>query len=198
LEKSCRCLAPLSNDQLVRLGSILVVMAERLAESVDRDVDGSLEGTKRLEREFSRVRRTRNDNDRNDRFQGKITHVLNRDLDSPVAEPKVTDPVRHSPVGGAVLRAIDLDISPLEARKIADDFMTGGDPSRVTGILHYNGEQFDARGGQVGASKPLVQAEAYFLACCVMAVRPHRRTSIRRRSPTRLETKTNRRTRTRR
>jgi hypothetical protein len=50
-EKSRRCLAPLSNDQLVRLGSILVVMAERLAQSVDCDVGASLEGTKRLEQE---------------------------------------------------------------------------------------------------------------------------------------------------
>jgi hypothetical protein len=153
LEKRRRCLEALSNDQLVRLGSILVTMAERLAESVDCEVDASLEGTKRLEQEFSRVRRTLNNNDTNDRFTGKITRLLNQDLDSPVAEPKVTDPARHSPVGGAVLRAldvadaIDLDLSPLEARTIADGFIT--DPSRATGILHYIGDQLDARGGQV-------------------------------------------------
>jgi hypothetical protein len=91
LEKRRRCLAALSNDQLVRLGSILVTIAERLAESVDCDVDASLEGTKRLEQEFSRVRRTLNNNDTNDRFTGKITRLLNQVLDSPVVEPKVTD-----------------------------------------------------------------------------------------------------------
>jgi hypothetical protein len=123
--KSRRCLAALSNDQLVRLGSILVTMAEWLAESVECDVDASLEGTKRPEQEFSRVGRTLNNNDTNDRSTGKITRLLNQDLDSLVAEPKVTDPARHSPVGGAVLcavdapDAIDLDISPMEARKIA-------------------------------------------------------------------------------
>jgi hypothetical protein len=163
LENSRRCLAALSNDQL---GNILVTMAERLAEPVDCHVDASLEGMKRLEQEFSRVRRTLNNNDTNDRLIGKIKRLLNQDLDSLVAEPKVTDPARHSPMGGAVFRAvdapdaIDFDISPSEARKIADDFMTGGDPSRVTGILHYNGEQLDARGWQSGPSKPRVRARA--------------------------------------
>jgi hypothetical protein len=108
LERDRRCLSPLSNDQLVRLGSILVTMAERLAESVDCDVDASLEGTKRLEQEFSRVQRTLNNNDTNDRITGKITRLLNQDLGWPAAEPKVTDPAGHSPVGGAVLRAVDV------------------------------------------------------------------------------------------
>jgi hypothetical protein len=64
-------------------------MAERFAESVDCDVDASLEGTERLEQEFSLVRRTLNNNDTNDRSMGKITLLLNQELDSPVAEPKV-------------------------------------------------------------------------------------------------------------
>jgi hypothetical protein len=71
-------------------------MAERLAESVDCDVVASLEGTNRLEQEFSRVRRTLNNDDANGRFLGKTTRLLNRDLDSPMAPPKVTDPARHS------------------------------------------------------------------------------------------------------
>jgi hypothetical protein len=152
LGKSRRCLAALSNDQLVRLGSILVTMAERLAESVDCNVDASLEGTRRLEQEFSRVRRTLNNNDTNDGFLGKITRFLNQDLDSPVAEPKVTDPARHSPVGGEVLRpvdrpdAIDLDMSPLEAQKIADNFMTVRPESCIT-----SGEQ-SGRAGMADAA----------------------------------------------
>jgi hypothetical protein len=130
-------------------------MAERPAESIDCHVDASLEGAKRPEQEFSRVRRALNNNDTNEHSLGKITGLLNQDLDSPVAEPKVTDPARHSPVGGAVFRAvdvpdaIDLDISAREARKIAVDFMIGGDPSCATGILHYIGGQLDARGGQM-------------------------------------------------
>jgi hypothetical protein len=71
LEKIRQCSAALSNDQLVRLGSIVVTMAERLADSVDCGVDASLEGTKRLEQEFSRVWRTLNNNDTNDRLPGK-------------------------------------------------------------------------------------------------------------------------------
>jgi hypothetical protein len=118
LEKIRRCLAALSNDQLARLGSILVTMAERRAESVGCDVDASLEGTMRLEQEFSRVRRTPNTNDTNDRFLRKTTRPLSQDLDPPVAESKVADPAHHSPVEGAVLcaadvpDATDLDISP--------------------------------------------------------------------------------------
>jgi hypothetical protein len=46
-------------------------MTERLAESVGCDVDASWEGTKRLKQEFSRVRRTLNNNDTNDRFTGR-------------------------------------------------------------------------------------------------------------------------------
>jgi hypothetical protein len=90
----------------------------------------------RLEHEFSRVRQTLNNSDTNDRFLGKTTRLLNQDLGSPVAGPKVTDPARHSPVAGAVLcaadvpDAIDLDISPLETRMIADDFMRP--ESRIT------------------------------------------------------------------
>jgi hypothetical protein len=59
-----RCLSPLSNERLVRLGSILVTVADRLAESVECDVAAPLETTKRLEQAFSRVRRILN-NDTN-------------------------------------------------------------------------------------------------------------------------------------
>jgi hypothetical protein len=133
LEKNRRCIAALSSHQLVGLGSTLVTLAEWLAESVCYDVDVSLEGTKRLGQKCLRVRRTLNSNDRN-RFSG-ITRPLNRDLDSPVAEPKANNPARHSPVGGGLFcasdveGAIDLDTTPVEARMIADDFMASCDPS---------------------------------------------------------------------
>jgi hypothetical protein len=50
LEKNRRCLVALSNDQIVCLDSILMTMAERLAESIDCDVDASLEGRSRISR----------------------------------------------------------------------------------------------------------------------------------------------------
>jgi hypothetical protein len=55
-------------------------MVERLAKPAHCDVTASLEGTKPLEQEFSRVRRTLNNNDTNDRFTGKITRLLSEDL----------------------------------------------------------------------------------------------------------------------
>jgi hypothetical protein len=84
-------------------------MAERLAESVECDVDASMEGTKRLEQEFSRVRRTLNNNDTHERVVGKIVRLLIRDLRRPVVRPLETNPHRHSPVGGCVTRHIDVE-----------------------------------------------------------------------------------------
>jgi hypothetical protein len=76
-----------------------MTVAERLAEPA---IATSMEGTKRLEQAFSRVRRILNIVV-NGRFFGKRTRLLNRALDSPGAEPKVIDRERHSPVGGRVI-----------------------------------------------------------------------------------------------
>jgi hypothetical protein len=108
LEKNRWCLAALSSHQLVGLGSTRVTLAKWLAESVCYDVDVSLEGTRRLGQRCLRIRRTLNSNDTN-RFSGKITRFLNRDLDSPVAEPKAINPARHSPVGGGLICAADVE-----------------------------------------------------------------------------------------
>jgi hypothetical protein len=108
LETRRRAMFGWSNDQLVREGSLLMILYERLKESVDCDVDVSREGTKRLEQEFSRLRRPLNNNDADSRFLGRITRVLLHDLETPVAEPRETDPQRHAPVGGGIIRARDV------------------------------------------------------------------------------------------
>jgi hypothetical protein len=123
LEKNRRGLAALSNDRLLYLGSILMVVARRLAESGECEVEASVEGTKRLGQVFSRAWKTL-DNDPIGAFFGKIRGLLNRVLDSTGLGPEVIDPEHRSPVGGVIRavelpRAIDLDIShisPMDAR----------------------------------------------------------------------------------
>ena len=109
IEPSGRALARASKDQLVREETIEIAMAEYLAEFDDvendvGDLDASRVGTKLLEQEFSRIRRTLNNNDANALVQGKVARNVAHDLRAPAKELKEKDPRRHSPVGGGIIR----------------------------------------------------------------------------------------------
>jgi predicted lipid carrier protein YhbT len=127
-KKTGRAQSVLSSDQEMRAQSIMAAFM-RIVTSMGVDVNLSGEGTKMVELLFARVRQAVGNHDTDTLFISRMSRQLLDDVHEPTGRPRITDPAKHSPVGGGIVFAanrqgsIDLPVEPRKVRAWVFAFM---------------------------------------------------------------------------